>query len=85
MEKFFNAPIDEYFNLGKVMNVPAVNVSETEKEFRLFFAVPGFKKTEHYLSKSFGYSNYYTKEKLNDSSFFELASVSKQFTAMTIK
>ena len=46
MEKFFNAPLDEYFNLGKVMNVPAVNVAETEKEFRLFFAVPGFKKTD---------------------------------------
>ena len=28
------------------MNVPAVNVAETEKEFRLFFAVPGFKKTD---------------------------------------
>src|SRR6266487_1912961 len=46
MEKFFNAPLDEYFNFGKVMNVPAVNVSETEKEFRLFFAVPGFKKSD---------------------------------------
>ncbi len=44
MEKFFNAPVDEFFNLGKVMNVPAVNVSETEKEFRLVFAVPGLEK-----------------------------------------
>ena len=33
---------------------------------------------------SFGYSNFDTKEKLNDSSLFELASVSKQFTAMAI-
>jgi len=46
MEKFFNAPLDEYFNFGKVMNVPAVNVSETDKEFKLFFAVPGFKKSD---------------------------------------
>ena len=46
MEKFFNAPLDEYFNFGKVMNVPAVNVSETDKEFRLYFAVPGFKKSD---------------------------------------
>jgi HSP20 family protein len=46
MEKFFNAPLDEYFNFGKVMNIPAVNVSETDKEFRLFFAVPGFKKSD---------------------------------------
>lgn len=34
--------------------------------------------------KSFGWANYYTKEALNDSSLFELASVSKQFTAMGI-
>jgi CubicO group peptidase (beta-lactamase class C family) len=34
--------------------------------------------------KSFGYSNYDSQEKLNDSSLFELASVSKQFTAMAI-
>jgi len=46
MEKFFNAPLDEYFNFGKVMNVPAVNVSETDKEFRLSLAVPGFKKSD---------------------------------------
>ncbi len=46
MEKFFNAPIDEFFNLGKVMNVPAVNVSETEKEFRLVFAAPGMDKKD---------------------------------------
>ena len=36
------------------------------------------------FQKSFGYSDYDTKEKLNDSSLFELASVSKQFTAMGI-
>jgi CubicO group peptidase (beta-lactamase class C family) len=34
--------------------------------------------------KSFGYSNFDTNEMLNDSSLFELASVSKQFTAMGI-
>src|SRR6478736_6473687 len=34
--------------------------------------------------KSFGYANYDTKEMLNDSSIFELASVSKAFTAMGI-
>ena len=33
---------------------------------------------------SFGYSNFDSKERLNDSSLFELASVSKQFTAMAI-
>jgi CubicO group peptidase (beta-lactamase class C family) len=34
--------------------------------------------------KSFGWANYDTGEPLNDSSLFELASVSKQFTAMGI-
>lgn len=46
MEKFFNAPIDEFFNLGRVMNVPAVNVSETDKEFRLMVAAPGMDKND---------------------------------------
>ena len=35
-------------------------------------------------NKSFGFSNESTKEKLNENSIFELASVSKQFTAMAI-
>ncbi len=35
-------------------------------------------------SKSFGYANEETKEKLNENSVFELASCSKQFTAMAI-
>src|SRR5690348_7840284 len=34
--------------------------------------------------KSFGWASYDTKEQLNDSTLFELASVSKQFTAMGI-
>lgn len=35
-------------------------------------------------NKSFGFSNEDSKEKLNENSIFELASVSKQFTAMAI-
>lgn len=46
MEKFFNAPIDEFFNMGKVMNVPAVNVTETDKEFKLLIAAPGMDKND---------------------------------------
>ena len=46
MEKFFNAPLDEFFNLGKVINVPAVNVAETDKEFKLTIAAPGLEKTD---------------------------------------
>lgn len=36
------------------------------------------------FQKSYGFANYDTKRLLNDSSVFELASVSKQFTAMSI-
>ncbi len=46
MEKFFNAPLDEFFGLGKVMNVPAVNVSETDNEFSLTIAAPGLDKKD---------------------------------------
>ena len=46
MEKFFNAPLDEFFNYGKVINVPAVNVAETEKEFKLCVAAPGLEKKD---------------------------------------
>jgi CubicO group peptidase (beta-lactamase class C family) len=41
-------------------------------------------KGEVIYKKSFGFSNESTKEKLNDNSIFELASVSKQFTATAI-
>ena len=46
MDKFFNAPLDEFFNLGKVINVPAVNVAETDKEFKLSIATPGLEKKD---------------------------------------
>lgn len=46
MEKFINAPLDEFFNFGKVINVPAVNVTETDKEFRLNIAAPGLEKKD---------------------------------------
>jgi len=46
MEKFFNAPIDEFFNMGKVMNVPAVNVAESDKEYKLTVAAPGMSKSD---------------------------------------
>lgn len=46
MEKFLNAPIDEFFNMGKVMNIPAVNVNENDKEFLLTVAAPGIEKKD---------------------------------------
>jgi HSP20 family protein len=46
MDKLFNAPIDEFFNFGKVINIPAVNVCETEKDFQLMIAAPGLEKSD---------------------------------------
>jgi len=46
MEKVFNSPLGEFTNFGKVMNVPAVNVSETEKEYKLTIAAPGLEKPD---------------------------------------
>lgn len=46
MDRIFNAPLDEFFNMGRVMNVPAVNVAETEKEFSLSMAAPGLEKKD---------------------------------------
>jgi CubicO group peptidase (beta-lactamase class C family) len=36
------------------------------------------------FAKSFGYADFYAKRRINDSTVFELASVSKQFTAISI-
>lgn len=49
MQKFFNSPLDEFYNFGKIMNVPAVNVSETEKEYKLNFAAPGLEKSDFHV------------------------------------
>ena len=46
MDRFFNSPLDEFFNFGKVVNVPAVNVSETENEYKLIIAAPGLEKKD---------------------------------------
>lgn len=46
MENFFDTPVDEFFNFGKVMNVPAVNVHENDKEFQLSIAAPGLEKQD---------------------------------------
>lgn len=46
MDKFFNAPLDEFFNFGKVMNVPAVNIVESDKDFGLTIAAPGLDKKD---------------------------------------
>lgn len=46
LDKFFNAPIDEYFNTGRVMNVPSVNVIENDGTYVLKMATPGLEKSD---------------------------------------
>ena len=45
-EDFFNRNFPERFMEEKGEFIPSVNVSETEKEFKLEFAVPGFDKKD---------------------------------------
>lgn len=54
------------------------------KEIKLNGNVLIAEKGKVIYKKSFGLSNEITKEKLNENSIFELASVSKQFTAMAV-
>ena len=49
-EDFFK-PWNEWFDnsssaLGRTLNMPAVNITETKEEFKLAFAVPGMKKDD---------------------------------------
>ena len=47
-EDFFR-PTDEFFDkgfLGRIITMPAVNVSETTDGYQLSFAVPGMKKSD---------------------------------------
>ena len=46
MDRFFNIPINEFFNSGKIMNSPAINVSEEDNEFHISIAAPGLEKKD---------------------------------------
>ena len=48
-DKFFNAPVDEFFST-RTVNVPAVNVTEKEKEYLLEIGAPGLKKEDFNIS-----------------------------------
>ncbi|MBS1600873.1 MAG: Hsp20/alpha crystallin family protein [Bacteroidetes bacterium] len=49
LDKFFKSPLDEYFNFGRVLNVPAVNVSEADHQYSLSIAAPGLEKKDFNL------------------------------------
>ena len=46
LDKFFNSPLDEYFNFSRIINVPAVNVNETDTGYSLTIASPGLEKKD---------------------------------------
>jgi HSP20 family protein len=46
IDRMFNAPIDEFFNMENVLRVPAINVNENGNEFRLTVAAPGLEKSD---------------------------------------
>src|SRR5262249_126053 len=41
-----HSPLDEFFNVGRVSNIPPVNVSETDGEYTLCIATPGLGKAD---------------------------------------
>lgn len=46
LDRMLSTPLDEYLGLTRVMNVPAVNVSETDKEYILSLAAPGMDRKD---------------------------------------
>jgi HSP20 family protein len=46
MDRFFDYPINEFFSTGKIMSSPAVNVSESDKEYHISVAAPGLDKSD---------------------------------------
>ena len=41
LDRMLSTPLDEYLGMTRVSNVPAVNVSETDKEYIVAVAAPG--------------------------------------------
>lgn len=46
VDKFFDLPLDAGFNFSRALNVPAINVKETEHEYKLSIAAPGLDKDD---------------------------------------
>jgi HSP20 family protein len=44
VDQFFDLPIDTSFNFGRALNVPSINVKETDNEYKLSIAAPGLEK-----------------------------------------
>ena len=46
VDKFFDLPLDADFNFSRALSVPAINVKETEQEYKLSIAAPGLDKND---------------------------------------
>ena len=46
LDRFFNTSLDEYFNFGKIANVPSINLSETDNAYELTLATPGLERED---------------------------------------
>jgi HSP20 family protein len=46
VDRFFDLPLDANFNFSRALNVPAINVKETEHEYKLSIAAPGLEKDD---------------------------------------
>jgi HSP20 family protein len=46
VDRFFDLPQETGFNFSRALNVPAINVKETEHEYKLSIAAPGLEKSD---------------------------------------
>ncbi len=46
VDRFFDLPPDADFNFSRALNVPAINLKETEQEYKLSIAAPGLDKDD---------------------------------------
>jgi HSP20 family protein len=46
LDRFFNSPLDEYFNFGRAISIPSINVNETDEKYMLSIATPGLDKKD---------------------------------------
>jgi HSP20 family protein len=46
LDRFFNSPLDEYFNFGRAISIPSVNVNETDDKYTLSIATPGLERKD---------------------------------------
>lgn len=46
MNKYFDSPLDSNFNFSRMLNIPAINVKETDQEYKISIAAPGLEKND---------------------------------------